>query len=245
VKSGQLGHLIQLSLTVAFKTAVNYLVGLLAGVGTFVKTLFAEIFSKKTFDALTAVFDSIGLRLQSAMKRLAADFAGMIGRNRLAVSLNTEANDLNQSANLKSDDARSGFAAIGESLPTTWSAALAELKKFRPGDLFKDLPKQKEKLEALLETLKEVAPVAGEVVEDALAKLSRLPGSADAETVKTPNRANAIPNVDNFARVGLFIGGGPSVDLARRTAKAAEETVKAIRGLYNVLGTGTHVSTFA
>jgi tape measure domain-containing protein len=238
-KTGQLTELVSLSLKVAFMDATNTLVGALRAAGEATKTIFSAIFSPDTLKALSLQFEVIGTRIQAVLKGAAADFAEMFGRKQMAADLRGQEQTLTAAADVGQAGVNAAFSRIPGQLGAALAVAWEQIKAFQPADLFKDLPEARKKLEALKESLRQVGEAAAEGTPDARGPLSGVENPAGADGTRSRGLADiARPNVDNFARVGMFVGAGPAAQSAQRTASATEATAKAVQKLVLLWGTG-------
>jgi|GEM_PF-2201551 len=113
-------------------------------------------------------------------------------------------------AKLAGDTIAPTIESISKKLQEAIAAGIKPVELFRTGPM-------KDQLEALYKALDSTRNKVSAAIDP-----EKKPGSADARDEGSHGKMK-IDAVDRFAKVGLFAGGGPALDYARRTADAAQK----------------------
>jgi len=247
-KEGKLGTLAGLSLKIGFGEAINFLAGTIGsaqfwkGVGQLVLGAFLGIGG-----ALLKIFMTPITYLQAGMDKvvdeLFAALAKVPGISKAmglenygeAKSFKEHLTDREQngfflkdaadeSSKMSADMMASGMANLREGMKSKNVIDTSEWKNSL-GDIWSGLSETfKAKQEALQEAAKTVVPT----------------GTASLQPVGRDKTKLEIAS-DRLAKIGLYVGGGATIDLARKTAAATERTAKAVEKMVSKMTAGQQV----
>lgn len=235
-KEGKLGTLAGLSLKIGFAEAVNFLAGTIGssqfwkGVGQLVLSAFLGIGG-----ALLKIFSAPITLMQAGMDfvmdKLFAALAKVPGINKL-LGLENYGPGKTFSEHLADRKKEGTFlgGAANESLKMAGAMLSSGMANIRQGIKSKDVINT-------AEWKKELTDVWGKLRETSAAGLEKLqkeaskPGIAPGEGLLKPvGREKTKLDIasDRLTKIGLYMGGGGGIDMARKTANATERMAKTL-----------------